>query len=150
MIIELVQGEGGVNSRPRLNSPQRVRAVTRELGIPLIVDEVQTGCGRSGTWFSFEQYGIEPDVIVASKALSGMGLPVAVIFYDEGLDVWAPGAHTGTFRGNQLAFATGVEAVKIVSRDDILGNVRPRAASRMDLLAPLQTHPWVREVRGRD
>ena len=108
-----------------------MRALTRELDIPLIVDEVQTGCGRTGTWFAFEQYGIEPDVIVASKALSGIGAPVAIIIYDEKLDVWAPGAHTGTFRGNQLAFAAGTEAVRIIRRDDVLGNVRaPRRADR--------------------
>ena len=89
---------------------------------------MQTGCGRTGTWFAFEQYGIEPDVIVASKALSGIGQPVAIIIYDERLDVWAPGAHTGTFRGNQLAFAAGAKAVEIVRRDDVLGNVRARAA----------------------
>ena len=78
-----------------------------------------------------------------------MGLPIAVIFYDKELDVWAPGAHTGTFRGNQLAFATGVEAVKIVKRDDILGNVVRRSEQCMGLLAPLQRHPWVREIRGK-
>jgi 4-aminobutyrate aminotransferase-like enzyme len=73
VIMELVQGEGGVVP-VREEFARRVRALTRELGIPLIVDEVQTGCGRTGTWFAFEQYGIEPDVIVASKALSGIGL----------------------------------------------------------------------------
>src|SRR6185437_3574716 len=86
---------------------QRLRRLTRDLDVPLVVDEVQTGCGRTGTWFAFEQYGIEPDVIVASKALSGIGQPVSIILYDERLDVWAPGAHTGTFRGNQVAFAAG-------------------------------------------
>ena len=65
---------------------------------------------------------------MASKALSGIGQPVAIILYDERLDVWAPGAHTGTFRGNQVAFAAGAEAVRIVRRDDVLGNVRARAA----------------------
>ncbi|MFF5793584.1 aspartate aminotransferase family protein [Paeniglutamicibacter sp. NPDC012692] len=148
VIIELVQGEGGAIPAT-IEFAQRVREVTRELGIPLIVDEVQTGCGRTGTWFSFEQYGIEPDVIVASKALSGMGLPIALIFYDKELDVWAPGAHTGTFRGNQLAFATGVEAIKIIKRDDVMGNVVRRSEQCMGLLAPLQQHPWVREIRGK-
>lgn len=127
---------------------QRARALTRELGIPLIVDEVQSGCGRTGTWFAFEQYDIEPDVIVASKALSGIGIPVAIIIYDERLDVWAPGAHTGTFRGNQLAFATGAEAVRIVRRDDVLGNVRRRGRQVADRLSGLRANPWVREVRG--
>lgn len=148
VILELVQGEGG-SIPATIEFAQRVRAVTRELGIPLIVDEVQTGCGRTGTWFSFEQYGIEPDVIVASKALSGMGLPIALIMYDKAMDVWEPGAHIGTFRGNQLAFATGVEAVKIFQRDDILGNVRRRSEQCFGLLEPLQQHPWVREIRGK-
>lgn len=148
VILELVQGEGGVIPAT-YQFVQRIRTVTRELGIPLIVDEVQTGCGRTGTWFAFEQYDIEPDVIVASKALSGIGLPVALIFYDRALDKWAPGAHTGTFRGNQLAFAAGVAAVRIMRRDNVLGNVRRRGEQVSSLLAPLNLNPWVREVRGR-
>ena len=129
---------------------RRLRELTRELDIPLVVDEVQTGCGRTGTWFAFEQYGIEPDVIVASKALSGIGQPVAVIMYDERLDVWAPGAHTGTFRGNQLAFAAGAEAVEIVRRDDVLGNVRARAAQIDRRLAALRDAPvGARRARPR-
>jgi len=147
IILELVQGEGGViPARPQF--AQRVGALARELDIPLIVDEVQTGCGRTGTWFAFEQYGIEPDVIVASKALSGIGAPVAIIIYDERLDKWAPGAHTGTFRGNQVAFATGAEAARIVRRDDILGNVRRRGEQIAQRLSALQGLPWVRDARG--
>ncbi|MFG2194384.1 aspartate aminotransferase family protein [Streptomyces sp. NPDC048639] len=148
VVLELVQGEGGVvPAGPEF--VRRVRALTRELDIPLVVDEVQTGGGRTGTWFAFEQYGIEPDVIVASKALSGIGAPVALILYDERLDVWAPGAHTGTFRGNQLAFASGLEAVRIFQRDDVLGNVRRRGDQTATRLAELKDQPWVREVRGR-
>ncbi|MGY1772520.1 diaminobutyrate--2-oxoglutarate transaminase family protein [Blastococcus sp. SYSU D00813] len=147
VILELVQGEGGVVPATR-DFVRRVRALTRELDVPLVVDEVQTGCGRTGTWYAFEQYDIEPDVIVASKALSGIGQPVAVILYDERLDTWAPGAHTGTFRGNQLAFAAGTEAVRIVRRDDVLANVRARGAQIAELLAPLLDLPEVREVRG--
>jgi diaminobutyrate-2-oxoglutarate transaminase len=147
VLLELVQGEGGVIPAT-LSYVQRLRALTRELGIPLIVDEVQTGCGRTGTWFAFEQYDIEPDVIVASKALSGIGQPVAVIFYDHSLDAWAPGAHTGTFRGNQLAFAAGAEAVRIIRRDGVLENVRDRGLQVDELLAELQDLPWVYEVRG--
>ncbi|MBL8924698.1 MAG: aminotransferase class III-fold pyridoxal phosphate-dependent enzyme, partial [Pseudonocardia sp.] len=148
VILELVQGEGGViPADPEF--VQRLRRVSRELDVPLVVDEVQTGCGRTGTWFAFEQYGIEPDVIVASKALSGIGQPVAIILYDERLDAWAPGAHTGTFRGNQVAFAAGAEAVRIVQRDDVLGNVRARAAQIAQRLDVLRAYPWVRDVRGR-
>ncbi|WP_222263466.1 aspartate aminotransferase family protein [Modestobacter marinus] len=147
VLLELVQGEGGVIPATR-SFVRRVRELTAELDIPLVVDEVQTGCGRTGTWFAFEQYDIEPDVIVASKALSGIGQPVAVILYDERLDRWAPGAHTGTFRGNQLAFAAGAEALRIMRRDGVLANVRARGAQIDRLLAPLQDLPWVREVRG--
>lgn len=148
VIVEMVQGEGGVIPA-RLEFVQRLRQLTRELEIPLIVDEVQTGCGRTGTWFAFEQYGIEPDVIIASKALSGIGTPVAVIMYEAALDTWAPAAHTGTFRGNQLAFATGAEAVRIIQRDGVLVNVRERGEQVARALAPLESLPWVREVRGR-
>ncbi|MFC7387722.1 MULTISPECIES: aspartate aminotransferase family protein [Sphaerisporangium] len=147
VILEIVQGEGGVIPARRA-FVRRVRELTRELDIPLIVDEVQTGCGRTGTWFAFERYDIEPDVIVASKGLSGMGLPVAIILYDRRLDVWAPGAHIGTFRGNQLAFAAGAEAVRVMRRDDVLGNVRRRGEQIARRLAPLTVGPWVREVRG--
>ncbi|OXM46127.1 diaminobutyrate--2-oxoglutarate transaminase family protein [Amycolatopsis alba] len=147
VILEMVQGEGGVIPADR-DFVRRVRALTAELDIPLVVDEVQTGCGRTGTWFAFEHYDIEPDVIIASKALSGMGLPVAVILYDERLDGWAPGAHTGTFRGNQAAFAAGAAAVQVVRRDDVLGNVRHRGRQLERRLGALRGHPWVREVRG--
>ncbi len=122
VIVEIVQGEGGVIPAST-EFVRGLRRVTRELGIPLIVDEIQSGCGRTGTWFSFEQHGITPDVVIASKALGGAGLPIAVILYDESLDEWAPGAHTGTFRGNQLAFAAGVAFAKIIRRDGILGHV---------------------------
>ncbi|WP_399093944.1 aspartate aminotransferase family protein [Streptomyces sp. BBFR2] len=148
VLIELVQGEGG-SVPARTAFIRRIRELTRALDIPLIADEVQTGCGRTGTWFAFEQYGIEPDVIVASKALSGIGLPVALILYDAALDVWEPGAHIGTFRGDQPAFAAGVETVRIMRRDDVLGNVRARGRQCAELLAPLADHPWVRDVRGR-
>jgi diaminobutyrate-2-oxoglutarate transaminase len=148
VLLELVQGEGGVVPADP-DFVLRVRALTRELDVPLVVDEVQTGCGRTGTWFAFEQYGIEPDVIVASKALSGIGQPVALIMYDERLDVWAPGAHTGTFRGNQVAFAAGSRAVEIVRRDGVLQNVAARGEQIDRRLGVLRGHPWVRDVRGR-
>ncbi|GAB3004511.1 diaminobutyrate--2-oxoglutarate transaminase family protein [Amycolatopsis acidiphila] len=148
VVMEMVQGEGGVVPATR-EFARRVRELTRALGIPLVVDEVQTGCGRTGTWFAFEPYGIEPDVIVASKALSGVGSPIAIIMYDRHLDTWAPGAHTGTFRGNQLAFAAGAATVRIVRRDGILDNVGRRGEQVADRLSPLLTCPHVREIRGR-
>ncbi|MFF5447381.1 diaminobutyrate--2-oxoglutarate transaminase family protein [Streptomyces sp. NPDC012888] len=148
VIMELVQGEGGVIPAD-VEFVQRVREVTRRLGIPMIVDEVQSGCGRTGTWFAFEQYGIEPDVVCASKALSGIGLPASVILYDEKLDVWKPGAHTGTFRGTQPAFAAGVATMKVVRRERVLENVRARADQLMVHLQGLRAlSPYVADVRG--
>jgi diaminobutyrate-2-oxoglutarate transaminase len=111
VVVELVQGEGGVVPA-RVEFVQRLRELTRRLDVPLVIDEVQTGCGRTGTWFAFEQYGIEPDVVVLSKALGG-GHPISVLLYDTWLDGWKPGAHTGTFRGNQLAFAAGAELMRV-------------------------------------
>ncbi len=148
VLLELVQGEGGsIPATPQF--ARRVREITARAGVPLIVDEVQTGCGRTGTWFAFEGYGIEPDVVVASKALSGIGLPVAILLYDRALDKWSPGAHIGTFRGNQLAFAGGVAAIDVVRRDNVLRNVRERAAQLRERLEAIgKRSRWVADVRG--
>ncbi|MGW7534351.1 aspartate aminotransferase family protein [Amycolatopsis sp. NPDC054798] len=147
VVLELVQGEGGVVPA-RADFVHRVRELTRELDIPLIVDELRTGCGRTGTWFAFERYGIEPDVIVASKELSGIGSPVSLIIYDERLDDWAPRAHTSAFRGNQLAFAAGARAIEVVNRDSVLENVVERGYQFEELFSPLASHLWVTDVRG--
>jgi diaminobutyrate-2-oxoglutarate transaminase len=149
VLVEPIQGEGGTIPAT-LEFVRRLREMTRRLDIPLIVDEVQTGCGRTGSWFAFEQYGIEPDVIVASKALSGAGLPVSLLLYRRELDRWSPGAHIGTFRGNQLAFAAGAAAIQVMIRDDVLGNVRARGAQLSARLAELADRSaCVVETRGR-
>ena len=128
---------------------QRVRRVTRELGIPLIVDEIQCGCGRTGTWYAFEQHGIVPDVILLSKALGGLGMPASVMLYDESLDAWSPGAHTGTFRGFQPAFAAGLAALRIIQRDGILDQVRTLGAFALGALRELADEfDIVAEARG--
>lgn len=148
VILEVIQGEGGVipASTPFLRG---VRETTRELGIPLIVDEIQSGCGRSGNWFAFEEHGFTPDVIVSSKALGGMGMPVAVIMYDDSLDAWSAGAHTGTFRGNQAAFAAGLAALRVIQRDGILENAREAGAIALaELQALANEFEGVAEARG--
>jgi diaminobutyrate-2-oxoglutarate transaminase len=75
------------------------------------VDDIQVGCGRTGTFFSFESAGIRPDIITLSKSLSGFGLPMSLVLMKPELDIWKPGAHSGTFRGNNLAFGTGAQAL---------------------------------------
>ena len=148
VIVEIVQGEAGIIPAST-DFVEGLRRVTRELGIPLIVDEVQTGGGRTGTWFAFEHHGIEPDAIVASKAIGGMGMPVAIVLHNERLDAFAPGAHTGTFRGNQLAFAAGVAAERIIRRDGILDHVRDLGAYALGVLQGFaRDHEVVGEARG--
>jgi diaminobutyrate-2-oxoglutarate transaminase len=148
VIMEIVQAEGGVIPAPR-EFVRGVRRVTEELDVPLIVDEIQTGCGRTGTWFSFEHHGVAPDVVLASKALGGIGMPISVVFYNKRLDVWAPGAHTGTFRGFQPAFAAGIAAATIIQRDRILDNVREQGTYALGRFAELEAaYECVGEVRG--
>lgn len=147
IVTELVQGEGGVIPA-RQEFAQRLRELASRRGIPLVVDEVQTGCGRTGSWFAFEHYGIVPDVVVASKAIGG-GHPAAVIVYDSRMDVWAPGAHTGTFRGTQLAFAAGAALMRHVAENDLLTSVRLVGTQLRDgLVALAERFPFLADVRG--
>jgi len=81
-------------------------------GIVLIVDDIQAGVGRTGTFFSFEPAGIKPDIITLSKSLSGYGLPLSLVVIRRELDVWKPGEHNGTFRGNNHAFVTAIAAIE--------------------------------------
>ncbi|GKU76662.1 diaminobutyrate--2-oxoglutarate transaminase [Paenibacillus sp. L3-i20] len=112
MIMELVQGEGGVIPAP-IEWVRNIREVATRQDVPLIIDEVQTGLGRTGKLYALEHAGIMPDVVVLSKAIGG-SLPLAVIVYDERLDSWEPGAHAGTFRGHQLGMATGLATIRFV------------------------------------
>ncbi len=117
VIVETVQGEGGVNvaSKRWLKELQRV---CRQHDMLLIVDDIQVGCGRTGSFFSFESAGIEPDIITLSKSLSGFGLPMSLVLMKPEHDIWKPGAHNGTFRGNNMAFVTAAQALDSYWRDD--------------------------------
>ena len=117
VIVEAVQGEGGLNVASE-RWLKRLEAICRKRGILLIVDDIQAGCGRTGTFFSFEPAGIKPDIVTLSKSLSGMGLPLAVTLIRPDLDEWKPGEHNGTFRGNNHAFVTAVAAVEHFWKDD--------------------------------
>lgn len=110
VIVETVQGEGGINVSS-IEWLQNLQAVCRKHGLLFIVDDIQAGCGRTGDFFSFEEAGIEPDIITLSKSLGGYGLPFAVVLMKPELDQWKPGEHNGTFRGNNLAFVTAKAAI---------------------------------------
>ncbi|MGE4338269.1 MAG: diaminobutyrate--2-oxoglutarate transaminase [Pigmentiphaga sp.] len=111
VIVETVQGEGGINVAS-LRWLRELQRVCRAHDMLLIVDDIQAGCGRTGTFFSFEPAGIQPDIVTLSKSLSGFGLPMSLVLMKPELDIWKPGAHTGTFRGNNLAFVTATEALE--------------------------------------
>jgi diaminobutyrate-2-oxoglutarate transaminase len=111
VILETVQGEGGLNVAGNAWL-QRLQALCNKHGIVFIVDDIQAGCGRTGTFFSFEPAGIQPDIITLSKSLSGYGLPLSLVVLKRALDVWKPGEHNGTFRGNNHAFVTAAAAIE--------------------------------------
>jgi len=111
VILETVQGEGGLNVAST-QWLQRLQALCHKMKILLIVDDIQAGCGRTGTFFSFEPAGLKPDIITLSKSLSGYGLPMAMVVLKRELDVWKPAEHNGTFRGNNHAFVTATAAIE--------------------------------------
>ncbi len=148
VIIEPIQGEGGVIPAP-IEFLKRVRRVTAELDIPLICDEIQCGMGRSGKVFAFEYAGIVPDVILSSKAIGGTQ-PMSVVIYNKKLDVWGPGTHAGTFRGNQLAMAAGTVVMEKISKPEFLSEVIRKGSIFKERLLSLQKEcPIIGDVRGK-
>jgi diaminobutyrate-2-oxoglutarate transaminase len=112
VIVEPMQMEGGVYPASA-EWLRALRALTELHGVLLIMDEIQVGCGRTGTFFCFEQAEIVPDIVTVSKSIGGIGLPLSLTLFRRELDVWEPGEHTGTFRGNQLAFVAGTAACEL-------------------------------------
>ncbi|MGH3910247.1 MAG: diaminobutyrate--2-oxoglutarate transaminase, partial [Pseudonocardiaceae bacterium] len=119
VIVETVQGEGGLNVA-RFEWLKALEQLCRRHDMLLIVDDVQMGCGRTGPFFSFEPAGITPDIVSLSKSISGYGLPMALTLIRPELDVWEPGEHNGTFRGNNAAFVTATRALETFWTDDTL------------------------------
>jgi diaminobutyrate-2-oxoglutarate transaminase len=117
IILETVQGEGGLNTASAAWLRQVAR-IARRHGALLIVDDVQAGVGRTGPFFSFERAGIKPDIVTMAKSVSGYGLPMALVLIRREYDQWAPGEHNGTFRGNCHAFVTATAALRAFWRDE--------------------------------
>ncbi|WP_286237259.1 diaminobutyrate--2-oxoglutarate transaminase [Neptuniibacter halophilus] len=117
VVVETVQGEGGINAAS-FEWLRNLEKVCRKHEVLLIVDDIQAGCGRTGTYFSFEEAGITPDIVTLSKSLGGYGLPFAVVLFRPELDQWKPGEHNGTFRGNNFAFVTAKAAIDHYWSDD--------------------------------
>ena len=111
ILLETVQGEGGLNAA-RAEWVQRIARLAKEAGALLIIDDIQAGCGRTGTFFSFEEFGIDPDIVTMAKSVSGFGLPMALVLVKPEHDVMGPAEHNGTFRGNTHAFVTARVAIE--------------------------------------
>lgn len=117
IILETVQGEGGLNAA-RAEWVQRIAKLAKDHGALLIIDDIQAGCGRCGTFFSFEEMGVTPDIVTMAKSLSGFGLPMAMLLVRPEHDVFGPAEHNGTFRGNTHAFVTARVAIEKFWADD--------------------------------
>ncbi|AFG38861.1 diaminobutyrate--2-oxoglutarate transaminase [Spirochaeta africana] len=150
IILETVQGEGGINVAS-LAWIRDLEDLCRRWDIMLIVDDVQAGCGRTGTFFSFEEAGITPDIVCISKSISGYGLPMALTLIKPEHDVFGPGEHNGTFRGNNLAFVTATETLKFWQDDSLTKKIRAQEKMIEESLGKIvQACPKLKaEHRGR-
>ncbi|MFI1850276.1 diaminobutyrate--2-oxoglutarate transaminase [Streptomyces sp. NPDC020480] len=110
VIVETVQGEGGINVA-RNEWLRGLADLCKRRDMLLIVDDIQMGCGRTGPFFSFEEADITPDIVTLSKSIGGYGLPMSLALFRPELDIWEPGEHNGTFRGNNPAFVTAAAAL---------------------------------------
>lgn len=126
IILETVQGEGGINAAS-MEWLKKVESICKRWDILLIIDDVQAGCGRTGTFFSFEPAGIKPDIICLSKSIGGIGLPMAITLIKPEFDQWGPGEHNGTFRGNNLAFIAATEALTNWETDAFSNSIQQKA-----------------------
>ncbi|WP_371061179.1 diaminobutyrate--2-oxoglutarate transaminase [Rhodosalinus sp. 5P4] len=148
-IFEPVQGEGGLNAAS-IEWMQGVARLARKLGALLIVDDIQSGCGRTGTYFAFEEAGIEPDLVTQAKSLSGFGLPFATLLVKPEHDIWKPAEHNGTFRGNTHAFVTGRVTLEKFWKDDAFAaEVRRKGAHLHERLSRIAALVPGAELRGR-
>jgi diaminobutyrate aminotransferase apoenzyme (EC 2.6.1.76) len=149
IILETVQAEGGVN----VASDQwlkEIEQICRDFDILLIVDDIQVGNGRTGTFFSFEPSGINPDIIVLSKSIGG-GLPFSLVLIKPELDQWRPGEHTGTFRGNNLAFVASTELLSYWENGNLTEAIRYKGTVlRNGLKEIAQRYPSIEaQIRGK-
>lgn len=146
--IEPIQATGGIVTPPA-GFLSGLKELCVENDIPLIIDEIQTGMGRTGEWWASDVYGVTPDIMPVSKSIGGVGLPLSVTVYDESYDTWGPGAHGGTFRGNVPAMVGGIRAIEYIQDQDLLPRARRLGStiqSRFESLAG-QTDEIV-DIRG--
>jgi len=148
VMLEPIQGEGGVNV-PSADYLKGIRGWCTERNIVLILDEVQTGVGRTGKLFAYEHFGIEPDIMTLAKGLGG-GFPIGAILAKEKFSVFGPGEHGSTFGGNPLACATGYAVFKYILDNDIVGNCCRVGQYLFDSLEKLRSkYDFIVDIRGK-
>jgi len=149
ILVETVQGEGGLNAASA-DWMRSIAKLAQQHGALLIVDDIQAGCGRTGTFFSFEEMGIQPDIITMAKSLSGMGLPFAMVLMKPDHDIWGPAEHNGTFRGNNHAFVTARIALEKFWKDDAFAtDIKAKGdVLHKRLKAIADQHGWTLRGRG--
>ena len=123
IILETVQADGGIYAFDA-EWLKQLRELCTKHDILLIADDIQVGIGRAGYFFSFERAGIVPDIVTISKSIGGCGMPLAMVLIKPELDIWEPGQHTGTFRGNQLSLIAGKAGLEMMEHDNILAEVK--------------------------
>lgn len=148
-LLETIQAEGGVKVASK-EWLQALEKLAKEVGAILIVDDIQVGVGRTGSFFSFDDLGIDPDIICLAKGIGGMGTPMAMNLVKPELDEhWSPGEHTGTFRGQDISFVAGDQALTYFDNDELMKEVKANGQQMAEALAPLaQRYPDV-NVTGK-
>lgn len=125
VFLETVQAEGGIYVAS-VEWLKKLEKICHDNDILLVVDDIQVGCSRTGTFFSFERAGIHPDMVTLSKSIGGYGFPMSLLLIKEDLDIWKPAEHNGTFRGNQVAFVAAKKAIDICVDEKIEENTRKK------------------------
>jgi 4-aminobutyrate aminotransferase-like enzyme len=149
IIVEPIQGEGGIIVPPDEFLP-KLRRISENYNVPLIVDEIQSGMGRTGRWFASEHYNVTPDIMTVAKSVGGLGLPLSAVVYREDFDIWEPGAHMGTFRGNVLAMRAGAAAIEFAEEFGLLNHVERLGKEALKYLRDLsEESKYVGDARGK-
>lgn len=147
--VEPIQGEGGIVAPPEGFLPG-LKEIAEANDIPLIVDEIQTGFGRTGEWFASDWDDVTPDAMPMAKAIGGIGLPLSATMYHEDLDTWDAGGHVGTYRGNAPAMVGGLRAIEFIRQNDLLSHARDLGEYIRDRLREsAEVNEYLVDVRGR-
>ena len=149
IIVEPIQGEGGIIVPPE-EFLSRLRRIADKYDVPLIIDEIQCGMGRTGKWWACEYSNVTPDIMTIAKAIGALGLPLSAIVYKKELDIWSPGAHLGTFRGHILAMAAGAAAIEFAEKHNLLDHVVKLGEESLKFLKDLaEESKYIGEARGK-